>query len=82
MLNGMRKIFLAAFLGIILGTGLFLSPVPAPPNAILQTALPQVFSRQNIVAQQDHNDLFFGVGILLGVLVGGASFLIAKRRSG
>jgi hypothetical protein len=80
----MKKIILAAaFFGVLLGVGIFLSSpsVAEPPRLMLEnSALPQ--TKIEVGAMRgSQSDWLGAIGFLLGVLVGFSAFLIAKRRA-
>ena len=81
-MSEMKKILLAAVLGIFVGIGAFFSPITVSQtaNTVLQSgAVPQAYVRET--ASQPVGIWSVGIGLLIGAIVGFGTFLFAKRRS-
>ncbi len=82
----MRKILLAAILGVILGVGLGLTQSPQNRamvgEAQLKTALPQVASNNSVQSAAMSSDPTTALmAVLLGVIVAIPFFLLANKRA-
>jgi hypothetical protein len=80
----MKKIFLAAVLGVLVGIGAFFSPITVsqPANTVLQSgAVPEAYMRNAASQPTNLGTWSVGIGLLLGAIVGLGTFLFAKRRS-
>jgi hypothetical protein len=80
----MRRIWLAALLGIVLGVGLAVTPRPTLPPQ------PQVFMQSNPVAGRlnpttakpaNHNAEYVLFAVIVGLVLGMPFFFVAKRRN-
>ena len=80
----MKKVLLAAVLGMFVGIGAFFSPITVPQtaNTVLQSgSVPEAYMR-NVASQPPNLGIWFvGIGLLLGAIVGFGTFVFAKRRS-
>lgn len=80
-MSEMKKILLAAVLGILVGIGAFFSPITLSQtgNRVLQSgAVPEAYVKEAV--SQPVGDWFVWIGLLVGGIVGFGTFLFANRR--